>query len=134
MGNYVAVIDQDLADSVVMCSTSPVAVEQPTDEAQALKSKWLFAVLSSTVQGVALRLITDSGSVRTERNGLKTWRRLTMEYEPQSGSRKTTLLLSVLTPKYGPCDSDDLWRQKFESWQSLVAEYEAITGEILPSS
>ncbi len=67
--NSVAVIDQTILDAMLATSTSPVEVPQPLEESEAWRSKWLYAVLSSTVSGVALRMVMNAPN-RGERTRL----------------------------------------------------------------
>jgi hypothetical protein len=73
----------------------------------------------------------NASECRQNRNGLELWRMLRGEFEPRTGSRRTLLLLQVLQPKMSSSDADDLWRSRYESWLTLVQEYEALAGEQL---
>lgn len=81
-----------------------------------LKSKALSHLLIQVVGGKALN------SVRTQEkhNGFLAWRILKKEYEPSTGGRFTSMLISLLQPGW---DEQTPFDQQLIHWEKMVTDY-----------
>jgi hypothetical protein len=88
-------------------------------------SVFLHAILSQLCSGKALTIVR----LCADNNGLRAWRHLVREYEPKQALRWTTMLTSLLNPKW--VENDDFQGQWLE-WERKTDVYERQAGAHLP--
>ena len=107
--------------------TDDVQLEFNFDDPEELNSVGieLYEILALLVQGDALTLLRNDA----ERNGLKSWHKLTKKYNPRNPGRGLIALIQVVTP--GRAKNYNELPNMIEKWEGLVTQMERDYNETM---
>eukprot|EP00971_Amphidinium_carterae_P213000 4227502-Amphidinium_carterae.1 len=90
----------------------------------------LYAILAQVLSGRSLSLLR----LIPDQNGLRAWKELKSEFEPQSGNRVAGVLRALLNPQH-------TWQRELSAgvdflecltrWEYLIGQYRLLSGEQL---
>ncbi len=82
----------------------------------------LYTALAALTEGEALSITMNTD----QRNGLELWRKLNRRFDPQTASRKTDAISTIIHRKSVPLAS---LSDEIEKWEELVRQHENSTGK-----
>lgn len=126
MKTYLVVLDNEYEDELeqVEGKTEEV-IENLSMTDTVSRSRTLFAILVSCTEGKALRIVRGVQN----RSGYEGWRRLTVEYQPNTRSRSLAMMQSILRPQF--TGSELSFLEELQCWEMQVEQHEQITGKQL---
>ena len=65
-------------------------------------------------------------------NGYEVWRRLVLEYDPESKIRTSRMLAGILRPTFG--ENSETFTKNLLDWGFAVKRYEVLSGNEMPDA
>lgn len=104
-----------LKDGMAAAAVSRTSLEfSDLSAQQQYKTRVLYAILVQQIQGKALsiaRLVDNE-------NGYEVWRRLVLEYDPESKIRTSRMLVGILRPTFG--ENSETFTKNLLDWEFSV--------------
>jgi len=104
---------------------TPIAIRDDAAEDVKKRSATLYAVLASLLTGKDLAMCK---ALKDEKNGYELWRKIVLDHEPRSDSRKLALLGEILEARMLDNVKVNDFEQRLIEWEEIVREYVNMGG------